>query len=244
MKIGVQLYSLRGQIAGAGLEPVLKMVSEAGFDCVEFAGFYGHSPEEIKQLLDKYGLEGISAHGTPDELPSIIPYIPVVGIRSVYVSYVPYERLVEDLPGVITQIKGIAPELAKAGVRFGYHNHAHEFSNGGDLVWDIMQEIDGFTSELDTFWVTAAGLDPVDVMKKYGKRLSALHIKEMGNGENGASDVCPVVGEGIIDFPRVFDTANEMGIDLAILEAETMACEPAEYLKRSCENMKRMAHHA
>lgn len=56
MKFAVQLYSLREYIAENGLESALKIVSDAGFEGVEFAGFYGMKAEEIAALLEKYGL--------------------------------------------------------------------------------------------------------------------------------------------------------------------------------------------
>ena len=59
MKYGVQLYSLRETAEREGAEKILQMVSEAGYDGVEFAGFYGRTPEEMKELLKKYKLVGI-----------------------------------------------------------------------------------------------------------------------------------------------------------------------------------------
>ena len=53
MKYGVQLYSLRKMIESNGLEEAIKTVAFAGYQGVEFAGFYGYSPNEIKSLLEK-----------------------------------------------------------------------------------------------------------------------------------------------------------------------------------------------
>ena len=68
MKLGVQLYSVREQIKEKGLDEVLAMIRRAGYDCVEFAGFYGLKPEEVKDLLKKHGLDGVSAHIGPDQI--------------------------------------------------------------------------------------------------------------------------------------------------------------------------------
>ena len=70
------MYSLRNQIKELGVEEVLKMVSKAGYSCVEFAGFYGMTPVEMKNLLDKYNLEGISAHIGLNDIESQLDYIP------------------------------------------------------------------------------------------------------------------------------------------------------------------------
>ena len=241
MKLGVQLYSLREQVKQLGVEEVLKMVSKAGYTCVEFAGFYGLTPKEMKALLDKYHLEGISAHiGINDILPQL-DYIDEIGIKSVFIPWVSYEELKDNLPALVDKIKQVKAELDKRGVVLGYHNHAHEFKEGGDLIWDLLNATEDFYSEIDTYWVKMAGLEPVDKMKQYGDKLYCLHIKELAEGCKDSSFPNPVVGEGIVGFEEIFKLGNEMGIQLAILEVEGYPCPPAEYLKRSYENMKKLS---
>lgn len=238
MKIGVQLYSLRGQIKEMGVEKVFEMVSEAGFDCVEFAGFYDMTPDEMKALLDKYNLEGISAHIGVDSILDQMDYIDTIGIKSVYIPWVSKEDLQNKLGELVEKINKIKTELDKRGVLFGYHNHAHEYENGSDLIRDLLDATTDFHSEIDTYWVKRAGLEPVEMMKKYADRLSCLHIKEL-DADN--FEINPVVGEGCVGFDEVFKLGNQMGIELAILEVEGFPCEPAEYLKRSYENMKKFS---
>ena len=62
-KIGLQLYSIRDEVE-KDMESSLKAISEMGYDCVEFAGFFGKTAEEINKMLDKYGLEAVSTHQT------------------------------------------------------------------------------------------------------------------------------------------------------------------------------------
>lgn len=240
MKFGVQLYSLRDEIATRGLEPVLKMVADAGYDCVEFAGFYDLTPIEVKNLLDKYGLEGISAHIGIDKIAEQLDYIDVIGIKSVYIPWVSFEELDTDLDGLVAKINAIKPELDKRNVLFGYHNHAHEYRDGKDLIYNLLSKTEDFYSEIDTFWVKAAGLEPTDMMKKYASRLSCLHIKELDLGGD-TKKPNPIVGLGSVGFEKVFALANEMGINLAILEVENLPCDSASYLKQSYQNMKKFS---
>ena len=238
MKLGVQLYSLRNQINELGVEEVLKMVSKAGYSCVEFAGFYGMTPVEMKNLLDKYNLEGISAHIGLNDIESQLDYIDTIGIKSVFVPWVSKEDLADKLPEIIEKIKKIKPELDKRGVTFGYHNHNQEYADGADRVQEILSAVPGFYSEIDTYWVKRAGLQPTQKMQQYGKQLYCLHIKEYDKNNEAIN---PVVGEGDVGFEEVFKLGNQMGIKLAILEVEGFPCDPAEYLKRSYENMKKMS---
>lgn len=240
MKFGVQLYSLRKEIEKVGLEPVLKMVADAGYDCVEFAGFYDLTPTEVKNLLDKYGLEGVSAHIGIDKITEQLDYIDVIGIKSVYIPWVGFDELNTDLDGLVAKINAVKPELEKRNVIFGYHNHAHEYTDGKDLIYDLLSKTENFYSEIDTFWVKVAGLEPVDMMKKYGNRLACLHIKELANSGD-RKDPNPVVGEGSVGFEKVFALANEMGINLAVLEVEGFPCDAPTYLKKSYQNMKKFS---
>lgn len=241
MKLGVQLYSLRNQIKELGVEEVLKMVAKAGYSCVEFAGFYGLTPKEMKALLDKYHLEGISAHINIDEIIPQLDYIDEIGIKSVYIPWMSGDDLKNNMDALVEQIKTVKKELDKRGVVFGYHNHDQEYRNGEDLVKQLLDKTEGFYSEIDTYWVKMAGLDPVEKMKEYGDRLKCLHIKELKT-VGVKTDPNPVVGEGCVGFKEIFDLGNKMGIQLAILEVEGFPCEPAEYLKRSYENMKKLSN--
>lgn len=241
MKLGVQLYSLRNQIKELGVEEVLKMVAKAGYSCVEFAGFYGLTPKEMKALLDKYHLEGISAHINIDEIIPQLDYIDEIGIKSVYIPWMSGDDLKNNMDALVEQIKTVKKELDKRGVVFGYHNHDQEYKNGEDLVKQLLDKTEGFYSEIDTYWVKMAGLDPVEKMKEYGDRLKCLHIKELKT-VGVKTDPNPVVGEGCVGFKEIFDLGNKMGIQLAILEVEGFPCEPAEYLKRSYENMKKLSN--
>lgn len=241
MKLGVQLYSLRNQIKELGMEEVLKMVAKAGYSCVEFAGFYGLTPKEMKALLDKYHLEGISAHIKIDEIIPQLDYIDEIGIKSVYIPWMSGDDLKNNMDALVEQIKTVKKELDKRGVVFGYHNHDQEYKNGEDLVKQLLDKTEGFYSEIDTYWVKMAGLDPVEKMKEYGDRLKCLHIKELKT-VGVKTDPNPVVGEGCVGFKEIFDLGNKMGIQLAILEVEGFPCEPAEYLKRSYENMKKLSN--
>ena len=241
MKLGVQLYSLRNQIKELGVEEVLKMVAKAGYSCVEFAGFYGLTPKEMKALLDKYHLEGISAHIKIDEIIPQLDYIDEIGIKSVYIPWMSGDDLKNNMDALVEQIKTVKKELDKRGVVFGYHNHDQEYKNGEDLVKQLLDKTEGFYSEIDTYWVKMAGLDPVEKMKEYGDRLKCLHIKELKT-VGVKTDPNPVVGEGCVGFKEIFDLGNKMGIQIAILEVEGFPCEPAEYLKRSYENMKKLSN--
>ncbi len=108
-----------------------------------------------------------------------------------------------------------------------------------------MENVEGLTSELDIFWATAGGHDPVELMNKYGKRLSALHIKEMDKRTdikvNPTEYHEAIVGEGMSNTAEVMKCAEKLGIELFVLEVESYPCAYEEYLKKSCEKIKKLA---
>lgn len=239
--IGVQLYSLREMAGREGPEAVFRAAAESGFDGVEFAGFYGLSPEEIGALLQKYNLTAMSAHIGVSALEEQLPFVRALKIPAVYMPCPGPEDLDSEanLTAFTERMRACQTRLAPLGVRYGYHNHYMEYRGEGDLVARFLEALPGLTAELDVFWAQASGRDPVALMQKYGDRLSCLHIKELS--PDGPEAPNPVVGEGAVDMPAVFAQAARMGVQTFVLEAERFDIPERDYLARSCAAMKKLA---
>ena len=54
-KVGLQLYTVR-TVLEKDFEGTLAHVAEIGYKEVEFAGYFGHSPADVKAILDRHGL--------------------------------------------------------------------------------------------------------------------------------------------------------------------------------------------
>lgn len=245
-RFGIQLYSVKDEIKEYGLDAVLEEIKKAGYDCVEFAGFYGLSPDEMAEKLEKYGLKGVSAHMPASAVAENLPYIDRLGIERVYVAWMGVDAFFGDKhEAAVEEIKAAKALLDERGVVFGYHNHAHEYKDGKDGVYRLITEIDGYTAQLDLFWAKAADREPMYFMKKYGDKLSCLHIKDLDKnwkfGESASAYPCAIIGEGQADCEASMKLALDMGIDLFILEVEGFPCDWREYLKKSCDNMKKFA---
>ena len=241
MKFGVQLYSLRETAEKEGAEKVLSLVSEAGYDGVEFAGFYGKTPEAMKALLEKYKLTAVSAHIGAAAVEENLPYIDALGIKYVFIPWAGTDTFTspEKYAELLEETKKAKALLDARGIVFGYHNHAHEYEGGSDYIGKITKDA-GIKAELDVFWATVAGKDAVAEMKRLTGTLSLVHIKEAAE-KDPAHNPQPIVGEGAVDMKGVFAEAKAQGIPWAILEVEHYPCGEAEYLKKSLDNMKKLA---
>lgn len=240
MKYGVQLYSLRNIGKANGLEAILKTVADAGYDGVEFAGFYGHTPKEVKALCEKYNLIPYSAHIQARDIPANIEYIKTLGFKIVYTAGIFGDGWTDKYQEQLEIHKKAYEMLKEIGVEFGYHNHAHEYANGQDLVDKITTDVPGMKIEIDLCWATYGGQNVVEKMKEYEGRLRCIHIKELDEGD--PHTVPPsIVGEGIVDMVGAFKEAKRQGLEWGVLEVEQFNMPESEYLVKSLTNIKKLS---
>lgn len=244
INIGIQLFSVRDEIKEFGVDAVFAALRDCGCNTVEFAGFYGLTPEEMKAKLEKYSLRPLAAHIGVDDIEKNLPYIDALGISKVYIPGYSVDLLISDdgYAEFIGKVKKVKALLDARGIAFGYHNHASEFEGGRDLVYKMTEDVDGFSAELDIYWAKAAGREPTEVIASYGKKITALHIKDMDNrAEPSDPEKFPnaIIGEGQCDTEAAFHTARAIGVDTFILEVEFYPCDYKEYIKKSVENINK-----
>ncbi len=86
------------------------------------------------------------------------------------------------------------------------HDHNWEFATHGDgrTGFDILMqhtEPKNVVSQLDLYWATFAGADPVQLIEDYGNRIQLFHVKDLNPTLNNRIEI---VGRGNIDFPSIF----------------------------------------
>ena len=143
----------------------MRQVAEMGYRSVEFAGFFGHSAQEIKGWLDKYGLTASGTHTgmselTGDKLQETIAYHQAIGCQNLIV---PYESFATkgEIDAFIQRVQQVEPQLNAAGITLHYHNHDHEFKPNQDglIPEEELLARTNLLLEVDTYWVYAAGKD-------------------------------------------------------------------------------------
>jgi len=248
MKIGLQMFSLMKVMQQEdGLRTALRYAAEAGYDGVEFAGFYGLSPEEIKVELDKNGLEAAGLHvgwapvkleDLENNTENVLRIAKILGLQSITVaSYGGQTR--EDWVAFAARINRIGETFRENGIPLGYHNHRSELKPlpaepDSEKVIDIflsMVKPENVFWELDTRHVVVARQDPVEFAKKYAGRIPIVHAHdaEKLTGEDTALDCA--VGYGIVDNKTCIEVSGEH--KWLIVEES-----PAETVEKSLSNIR------
>ena len=220
MDYGLQLYSVR-DVTESDLEGTLKKVAEIGYRYVEFAGFFGHSAEEVKAMLDRYGLIVSGTHSGLGDLDAdfegTVKYHKTIGNTNYIVPGAPTWTAAE-LDETIEKINKYQPMLAAEGIRMAYHNHDGEFKPNADgqIPHEEMERRTNIDFQIDTFWAFVAGKDPVEVITRLKDRVHVIHLKDgLRNGHGYA------LGEGEAPVAAVREKAIELGMHM-VVESETL----------------------
>jgi sugar phosphate isomerase/epimerase len=256
-KIGVQLYTVR-DLMKEDFDGTIAKVAQVGYKEVEFAGYFGHTAEQVKQILQKNGLTAPSTHVQYDELdekfPSVIEFSKTVGMDYIICPWIPEE--LRKSPDIWKQASDkfnkCGEQTKKAGMQFGYHNHWFEFlPTNGKLPYDeLLKDCnpDLVKMEMDLCWAVAAGADPVKYFEKYPGRFPLVHVKDLktkpkitsGGAQNYGDTVdLTEVGSGIIDWKRIFAHAQQAGIKHYIVEHDHPK-QPIESITKSYQYLENL----
>jgi sugar phosphate isomerase/epimerase len=217
-KIGLQLYTVR-HVLERDFEGTLARVATTGYREVEFAGYFGHEPREVRAILDRHGLVAPSAHVSPapEVWHAALDAAPVIGHHYLVVAWIPPEerRTLDDWKRVAETFNQLGTQARAAGLQFAYHNHDFEFqplAGESRLPYDVLlAETDPrlVQLEIDLYWMTKGGQDPLAYFARWPGRVPMVHVKDSGPPpEHRMRDV----GAGTIDWKRIFARSAQAGI--------------------------------
>ncbi len=236
-KYGLQMFSLR-DLTERDMEAALRAVSEIGYSFVEYAGFYGHSAEQIREWQDKYGLTCSGTHtGWPELLPenieATIAYHKTIGNKNIIVPGADLSTL-EKIIDFCTVMNKAQLRLAKEGISLAYHNHHTEFfvMPWGSTIHSELEKRGTFDFELDTYWLYHAGVDPIATMERLRNRVHVIHLKD-GIPESGGR----ALGEGGAPVAAVREAAIAMGLRM-VVESEGLNPTGIEEVTRCMNYLK------
>lgn len=248
--VGLQLYSLRADMSADPVATVQK-VGAMGYDFVETAGysdgkFYGYEPKEFKKILNDSGLEFLGSHmGSPapdrakwDELMAYWD-IAIEAHAEAGVEYLVqpsmHKMAYESLAGLklyCEYFNEIGAKCNAKGIRFGYHNHAKEFTKlEGEIIYDFMlnnTEPENVMFQLDLYWIAKGGKKATDYFEEYPRRFVSWHLKD--EKELGAS--------GDMDYESSYKMSKKAGLIYQVVEVERYNFTPLESVEKSLDFVK------
>ncbi|GAA3613278.1 sugar phosphate isomerase/epimerase [Nonomuraea rosea] len=217
-QISIQLWTVRDDLA-QNYDATLAYLARTGYPKVELAlGYFGRTARQLREFLDGLGIRASSSHDglTTDDagLETKIENALTLGQSFMVVPYL--NSASEDEWKAWAERMNVEAAAARsAGLRYGYHNHAHEFTTdlgGGKTPWDVLTaELDPrlVHLEIDIYWAVTGGIgrgvaDPVrftlGVIRRAPQRVLQFHVKDRHLDGDMAD-----LGTGTIDFRRIFD---------------------------------------
>lgn len=237
IEYGLQMFSVR-DLTDKDLEGALKAVAEMGYKYVEYAGFFGHSAEQVKEWQDKYGLKCSGTHSgwedlRPEKIEETIAYHKIIGNPNYIIPGADLNTLdkIIDFCAVMNKAQ---IRLAAEGINLAYHNHSHEFEvmPWGSTIHSELEKRGTFNFEIDTFWAFNAGIDPIATLQRLAGRINVIHLKDGLKGGHGRA-----LGEGEAPVLAVREYAIKKGLRM-VVESETLTPTGLEEVKRCIDFLK------
>lgn len=258
-EIGLQLYSVRSMM-GSHVDPksynenyqeVLQKLADMGYTSVETAGyrdgkFYNTAPEVFKQRVESVGMQALSSHVSKPlsskELESkdfsesmtwwkeTVKAHKAAGMKYIVDPWMDSPKSMDDLKTQCDYLNAIGKLCSENGIKYGYHNHAHEFQKVADqaVMYDFMIENTNpeyVFFEMDVYWAVIGHVSPVDYFTRYPSRFTTLHIKD--HKEIGQS--------GMVGFDAIFRNAETAGVKHIFVELEEVSGDLEVGLKESID---------
>lgn len=250
--LAVQLYTVRDAVS-KNLEGTLERLAKLGYKNIELFGyngtFFGKTTSEFKTILKNTGIKVLSSHHTTgiamkgkgtltDGWDKAIEDIHAIGAEYMVCAYLfDNERTPEIYKSLPAMFEKAATATKAAGIQFAYHNHDFEFEKLGDtLAYDFLlanTPADLVKMEMDLYWISKAGHDPIQYFEKYPGRFHLWHVKDMEAGTKAITEV----GNGTIDFDRIFKARKKAGLKYWFVEQDTSKRDMFESLTISRDNL-------
>lgn len=246
-------FPFSADTAKKGWEAAGKMLGFSG------SGYYGKSAQEVKKILDDHGMTSPGTHTDLDTLernmPALAEAAHILGHKYVTLPAIPDHRrkTLDDYKRMADTFNTIGAEAKKHGIRFGYHNHGYGIKpTSGQVPLEIILDNTDpalVFFEMDIFWTTCGGADPVAYLSKYPKRYKMLHIKDMtakkefagdGGSMNDWIPMFPLMasaGDGVMDLAAIIKKAKKVGVEHYFVEQD-MVANPQTALQRSAQYLK------
>ena len=243
-RVGIQLYTLR-DLMKTDVEGTLAHVARIGYREVEFAGYFGRTPAQIRDVLKANGLVSPSAHipmpASDDVWKKALDDAKSIGHQWAVLPWLD-PAIRKDWSQLAGRFNALAALAKKAGLRFAYHNHDFEFAVVGEgTALDVLLAKTDPTLvdfEMDLYWVVKGGGDPLDLFRRHPHRFPLMHAKDATVApERKMADV----GSGTIDFKKIFAQQKRSGMKHVYVERDD-ATDPMQSATNSYRHLSALKY--
>ncbi|HEY5407123.1 MAG TPA: sugar phosphate isomerase/epimerase [Ginsengibacter sp.] len=233
--LGVQAYTFRNSFP-VDIPKTLDTIKAMGFTEMESTA-HGMAPEAFKKLCNERGISIPSSEASFDQFEnaadSVAHVAKLLGAKYVMCAWAPHKGAfgIDDAKKAVAVFDKAGKIMKDSGLIFCYHAHGYEFQpykDGTLLDYIIKNTNPKYVSfEMDIFWITFGGANPVALMEKYGNRWQLMHLKDMKKGTvknltGGTSvDNDVALGSGEINIPAILKEAKKIGIRHYFIEDES-----------------------
>ncbi|MFB9279716.1 sugar phosphate isomerase/epimerase family protein [Cohnella cellulosilytica] len=240
-KLAAQLFTVRNELK-RDFPGTLRELRKMGWAAVQIDGLHGNEPQEIAAVMRELGLKAAGMHvgleRMNQDLQAVLEEGRLFGTKDIICHSLP-DRLQNDegYRSVRRDLLAVSAKVSPLGFRVGYHNHDFEFHTeiDGRYALDHVLEPDAerpIYAEIDTYWVKKAGLDPLQYISKYAKRMPILHLKDMT--ADARRDFAEI-GSGAIDFAPILRWGEANGVEWYAVEQDYCPGSPLDSLANSLE---------
>ncbi|KAF1302075.1 sugar phosphate isomerase/epimerase [Enterococcus saccharolyticus] len=238
-KIALQLWSIQ-EDCQKDFEAALRQVKEFGYDGVEFAGYYGKTADDIRAMLSDLDLDVAGSHvpyeSLKNQLEATLDFEEAIGNRRIIVPYASFSTFAE-WQEFMTNMQEIAKAVTNRGMKFYYHNHAHEFTEveGTDLLDLLTHEIDQLLLEVDLYWLAHAGQDVRAWVEAHKSSIGLFHMKDKQQEPEESTEL----GSGVLPLKEYTQLAKKLQLPWLIVEQEAFQkYEPLEAAKINVKQLR------
>ena len=247
-RIGLAMYTVRN-LAARDFEGTLRTIADIGYrDLDMYPDVGGLPPKETRALLDRFGLScrssRIATSVLRGDLPRALEAANVLGARWLTLASVPAEERTSlaDWERLVASINGAADAARRAGLTFCYHNHDFELQPvAGRVPLELLlsgTDANLVRLQMDVYWMTKGGRNPVEEIKRLGGRVATLHLKDMDATPAGG---ITTVGRGTIDFAAVLRAALDAKVGDVFVEEDNPA-DPMAAARSSHDHLSRLRY--
>lgn len=243
-RIGIQLYTVRRELA-RDPEATLARIAQLGYREVEFVAYPPGAPSAVRAMLNRHGLTAPSSHVPLQALQGdwgrTLEQAAAIGQRYIVVAFIPASerRTLDDWKRLAAAFNRAGETARQHRLQLCYHNHDFEFSPlEGAVPYDVLLAATDphlVALELDLYWISKGGRDPLAYFGRWPGRFPLVHVKDM---DTTPRKYFTEVGQGSIDFRGIFGRAKQAGIQHYFYEQDETPGDVFESARMSYQYLR------